>query len=177
MNRILIRVIAIAIYLTADLCAATPNLSEFTAGFSIETAVSAPIYQLKISRQVYLSSVRTNLSDIAVFDSAGVQVPHLVRAQLAPPPSASTTWISLPIFPVPVGVATTKENLTIRADGTVVRIERSARATSGHGHRTFIVDASQVRGVITELELAVTETNHEFVLALAVDTGATLGSL
>ena len=62
----------------------------------------------------------------------------------------------------------------IRADGTVVRIERSARATSGHGHRTFIVDASQVRGVITELELAVTETNHEFVLALAVDTGAML---
>jgi hypothetical protein len=70
MNRILTRVIAIAIYLTADLCAATPNLSEFTHGVSIETAVSAPIYQLKISRQVYLSSVRTNLSDIAVFDSA-----------------------------------------------------------------------------------------------------------
>jgi len=153
---------------------ATQGSHAFAHGFEIELQEPAPLYTMTLAAEVYRSSATDDLSDLAVFNNTGQRVPHLVRAPAPPPVPATTQWVSLPIFPVPLDMNAGDASITVQTDGTLIQIERANRSPEQGETSAYIIDASNINGRIMEIDLVLSDPGNRLVQPLAVERSSNL---
>jgi hypothetical protein len=153
---------------------AAPTPHAFARGYEIELAGHAPIYKLQLTAAIYQSSATADLSDLAVFNAAAEQVPHMLRAAAEAPAPAVSNWIALPFFPVPTQGATAERRIIVQTDGTLIRIEGADSHAEHDGAMDYLVDASRLQKRLTEIELALVEPGNDFVVPIQVEASSDL---
>lgn len=143
----------------------TLSVNDFAHGLILESSREAPIYQMDLPLKVYQGVLRPDLRDIAIFNAAGSEIPHLLRisqGNISPgrnstpegsgtiEPSPSPLPVSLPFFPLYKSPLTALGNTTAwkrgeSADGVPVFNDLSMEIIQ-NSHGTIIQVKSRKKG-------------------------------
>ncbi len=174
------RILAFLTLLAAAMpaAAATPPAAEtdFANGFELGTSATAPAYRVSLDAAVYRQLQHADLSDLAVFNSAGQLVAQAFeRPQENPSLPAQRP---LPFYAIAQQGAHIAGPLKLRVDagGTVVHLETPAGTRDADESSAWIIDAGEESAGITALRLAWDGATEGFMRHARLETGAELGA-
>lgn len=149
--------------------------TDYATGFDLNTSVTAPAYRVALDAAVYRQLQRSDLADLAVFNSAGQVVPQALERPREE--SVLPAQRPLPFYAIAQQGAQIAGPLKLRVDaaGTVVQMETPADAQRPDGSSTWIIDAGEESRDITALRLAWDAAPEGFLRHARLDTGSELG--
>jgi hypothetical protein len=143
-----------------------PSLDDFAAGFEIRAEANAAIYRLSLPAAVYLTSTREDLGDVRVFNDDGQPIPDAIRRQQEIT-STETIHTDVPFFPLPndIATATGKLDITVRADGAIVSINKSGNGPAETDASTirYILDLSGIKSSVDALEFTIISRDRNYL--------------
>jgi hypothetical protein len=151
-----IHVLLAAFALGAPALASAPPAvpTDYANGFELHTSVTAPAYRVTLDATVYRQLQRSDLADIAVFNSAGQTVPQALERPRDD--AALPAQRPLPFYAIAQQGAQIAGPLKLRVDagGAVVQVETPAGAQEPDGSSAWIIDTGEEPTGITSLRLA-----------------------
>ncbi len=176
MRHVLLSIFLI-LFLCGAVCAKSPVPQDFAKGMILKTSGDRPFFSLEVPAGLYRKTVRADLGDIRVFNSANKIVPHVVTR----PESTSEPVhppVSLPFFPVfgdrqtPGSSGGERVSLHINTaeDGTIINVEAGEKPQADTGRlRAVLLDLSSLEAVPAELVLEWDNKGKNFVTGVSVD--------
>jgi hypothetical protein len=157
-----------------------PSLTDFAYGMKFETSGSAAAFRSALPLDVYRGVVRPDLADIAVFNSNGEVVPHVLEV----PRTESTEKqppVSFPVFPLRgnepaalealrVTIETGGAKVDVRVPGTTAAATGSPAAIVG-----YVLDGRALTSAISGIQIGWPEDAAEFAGRLRVEASDDLG--
>lgn len=167
------RYVALLLWVLGIAYASAPPLTpqSFAEGIPVRTSGEMPVQVLELPLSVYQTVQRPDLGDLRVFDASGEEVPYaLLRNDLRP---AQTRTTPLRFFRLEGEVV--PETLRLRLEQGDTTLDLSAPATTVTQPPAYLLDASELEGVMTELRLEWADTGQnnnnvpDFLTTLSVE--------
>jgi hypothetical protein len=168
------------IAVAGDDSARMPSLTDFAYGMKFEVTGSAAAFRSALPLDVYRGVVRPDLGDIAVFNSTGEVVPHVLEVprtesmEKQPP-------VSFPVFPLRgnelatlealrVTIETGGSKVDVRVPGTAAAERSSPAAITG-----YVLDGRVLTSAISGMQIGWPDDAPEFAGRLRVEASDDLG--
>jgi len=149
---------------------------DYAHGYPIVASSEASAYSIPLPMAVYQGTVRDDLGDLAVFNSRGEVVPFFIRPLPAnPEPARSPEYV--PLFPL-LGTtpATAAEmRVTINSPRVALKLSSSGVTPENVPHQ-YLLDARELEGSVTALELIWAQAPPEFSGRLRIESSDDLDS-
>ncbi len=157
--------------------AAESHPQDFAYGMAIETPAAGTAYRFTIPVEVFMEVAHEDLRDIRVFNASGAVVPYELR-QAPPQPTTRPQGPSLPLFTLHGDARATLNGVrvTIQAQGTAVDLRTAAASADPRVITSYVLDAREIGGPLSGLELHWAEGAPEFSGSLRIESSDDLGS-
>jgi hypothetical protein len=173
-----IHVLLAALALGAPALASAPPAvpTDYANGFDLHTSITAPAYRVTLDATVYRQLQRSDLADLAVFNSAGQAVPQALERPRDD--AALPAQRPLPFYAIAQQGAQIAGLLKLRVDagGAVVQMETPAGMQEPDGSSAWIIDTGEERAGITSLRLTWEGAPEGFMRHARLETGSELGA-
>ncbi len=144
-------------------CADVLTPADFAEGLDVLPVGDAPVQRIELPMAVYAGTVRGDLGDLRIFDSAGTQMPYSIVERSALD-VAENGFEPLAIFPLPAAaLAGAALNVRVDASGAVVSVQGREPGRAA-GVQAYLVDvpkragSAQVQLPLRELRLKLAGT-------------------
>jgi hypothetical protein len=174
MKRLAIATIALLV-LVSVASAAEPVADDFAYGMRVDPVASSAFAKMTIPAEVYRRCVRSDLSDIRVFNGKGEVVPHMLRFVSESPVEAP--WREVPFFSIPEHAPPGNQGyrVYVRTDnaGTVIEVNGISAQGANNQHtikgRAFLIDKGEGLFHLEALKLEWPPETQSLVAAVAVE--------
>jgi hypothetical protein len=152
-------------------------LRDFAYGQVALPAQEGAAYRLSLPLAVYQNTVQEDLSDLRVFNAAGIVVPFSLSR-----PAAQTANhrapVALPLFPLHEGARVVIDGIrvTINSPGAAVNLQTQNGTTPVASISQYILDGRVLDSSMSALQLAWPETAAEYSGRVRVEASDDLGS-
>ncbi len=130
---------------------------DFAFGMPITVESESALYEFFLPEAVYRETTNRDLRDIRIFNHDGKVVPHTIQRQLlkAIRPAILTPLPFFPVFSEPSELANGRSiHIEVDAVGAIVDISKPGLASLSNGVNAYIIDLSQQKKLVSELELS-----------------------
>jgi hypothetical protein len=137
--------------------------SDFAYGIPVETDGRSAVYSVRVPLAVYQNTARADLGDIRVLNGRGEVVPYGLRRASGDVVSQGSI-VALPLFPLHGSSVEPSDALKLRleAAGASVEIERIGVPATQGATTVYLIDARDVTGSLSALELAWDPSSADF---------------
>lgn len=153
-----------------------PSPQDYAHGYRIVTPAEASAYRITLPLVIYQGTVRGSLGDLAVFNARGEVVPFFIRPlPTNPEPARSPEY--LPLFPLlgTMPASAAEMRVTINSPRVALNLSSSGVAPESVPHQ-YLLDARELAGSVTALELIWSQAPSEFSGRLRIESSDDLDS-
>ena len=149
---------------------------DYAHGYPIATPAEASAYRITLPLAIYQGTVREDLGDLAVFNARGEVVPFFIRPLPAnAEPARSPEY--LPLFPLLGTMPATAAEMRVTIDSPRVALNLSSSGvTPASVPHQYLLDARELEGSVTALELIWSQAPPEFSGRLRIESSDDLDS-
>jgi len=158
----------LAAILISGVSSAALDPQQFVLGWALELPSEEAFYDVPLTHEVYQSG--RSLDELAVLDSNGTPMPFYRVA--IPSPTVSEDSVTLGVSPIYVqkeGESVAGLSVTTEGDRTDVVVSRPPDQEPGAEIVAFVVDARDVIGTPTAIELAWRPMDRPFLMGVSIE--------
>jgi hypothetical protein len=165
--RPLLTAVCIAVITLSGIAFAVLDPQKFVAGWRLNLTSEGAFYDVLLSHEVY--QFGRSLNELAVLDANGEPMPfYRVAVPSAAVSEEFTTRGVSPIYVRQEDGAAADLRVTTQGDRTDVVVTRSAVQESEHEVVAFIVDAREIEGIPTAIELVWDPLDRPFLMSVSI---------